>query len=82
MTRTGYFFSMNGTLRHAHPIFPGGTTPQWHNASHRHSDYPDAHTIYQSWNQATTMWAKANANLTPDQKAQLIEAAHRTHEEI
>ena len=82
MKNTGYYLTPSGELRHAHPVTQGAPTARWHYASHRHPEYPTAHTDYQSWSQLTTVWATANRGLTPDQKAALIEAAYKTHEEV
>lgn len=77
---TGYYLTPSGRLRHAHvlPDYDNGL-PVWHDAITPHTT-PEIHANSDAWNCDSAVWARANANLPQEIKAQLITEVQRAQE--
>jgi len=79
-SNTGYYYTPDNALRHAHPDDHQGGQPYWHEATTVHLD-PTLHQVYNSFDPVQARWAKANANIPADAKSTLIINARKSHDE-
>lgn len=80
MFLTGWYQAQDGTLRHCHNNGKDAVPGQWHKAYTTHPDMPHAHANCHSFDHVSAIWARANSNLSPMQKASLIRTAKHMHD--
>jgi hypothetical protein len=82
MSRTGYYSTPQGELRHSHQVGDRDLFHAWHNASDVHFDDPTAHANAQSFSPHFVVWAKTNATIPNNLKQHLIAQAKVAHDNI